>query len=106
MARTAASYYVKVASFWRGSGARWIGPFETKSQAESAINLAIASPNSQAIWHYHDAKNRMTAIRIFGMFSKSQAERKGMRDERHEDSNVLGTRIPVSTDDLFEMENR
>lgn len=106
MARKAATYYVRLDTYWQGSRDRWCGPYVTREQAQAAIDVALNEPETKAVMSNRNPRDTRNAIRIYGVFSRSEAIRKGMRDERHEDSNVLGTRIPISTDDLFEMENR
>jgi hypothetical protein len=104
--RATPTYYVRFDTYWQGSPDRWAGPFDTRGEAQEAIDLAVDTPHTCAVLAGQTPGDIKHAVRVYGVSNKSQAERLGMRDHTHDTTNVVGMRVPTSTDDLFEIEQR
>lgn len=105
MPKSPATYYVRVDTFWQNSADRFVGPFKSRPAAEAAIREANAAPGGEVVVMGTSPRNIKRAIRIWGVLTKTEAERAGMRDEYDSRRNVL-PRIPIDTDDLFDLEER
>jgi len=104
MARTPASYYVKFDTYWQHSPDRFAGPFASRDDAQAAIDAALNDPQSKAVMYGQHATDIKHGVRIYGILSRSEARRDGLRLDWDAEQNCIGKRIPVSTDDLFELE--
>lgn len=106
MAKTPATYYIRIDTLWANSPDRWVGPFASPDEAQAEINRALGADNSKCVMASQMAYDAKHAIRIYGVASKSQAQRKSLQDYGLGDdsSNVIGWHIPLSTDELFEIE--
>lgn len=102
--RATPTYYVRFDTYWQGSPDRWAGPYDNRMDAEIAIDDAVHAPDTCAVMAGRTPSDIKRAIRIYGIYSKSQAERAGMRDLAADVPNIVGPRVPTSTDDLFDME--
>ena len=106
MARTAAAYYIRIDTCWKNSPDRYVGPFETKDEAQAEIDRALSADNN--VWRAdrHVGGNIKYAVRVYpDILSATEAKRRGMRllgDLRG--TNLIGARIPDSTDDLYDIE--
>lgn len=110
MARTTdcpSEFYIRLDTYWRHSPDRFVGPFPNRQEAQTEIDRALDAPGSLVLMSTQNAANVRDGIRVFGVMSKSVARRQyRLKDWRlgDEASNVLGKRIPLSTQDLFSME--
>lgn len=104
--RAIPTYYVRLDTCWQNSADWFAGPYDNRLLAQNAIDRALCAANSQVVLLGQHAENVRVAIRVWGILSKSQAERVGMRDYATTRSNVIGERIPLDTDDLFEMQRQ
>lgn len=106
MAKTPATYYVRIDTLWQNSPDWWVGPFASEGEAQAEIDRALNDQKSACVMAGRLAGDVKHAIRIFGIVPKSQAIRKGLKAYSLGDNynNTLGKFIPLSTDDLAEME--
>jgi hypothetical protein len=104
MARTPATYFVRIGTYWQNSPYRFVGPFATREEAEAAIEAAYTNGNVN-VWRSSSmcGGDIKTAICVYGVMNKSEAFRAGMRDIGLRGTNML-PRIPVNTDELFDYE--
>ena len=108
MARTAAAYYIRIDTYWQNSPDRYVGPFETKDEAQAEIDRALSADNN--VWNArnHVGGNIKYAIRVYpDILSATEAKRMGMRPlGALRGTNMIGGRIPDNTDDLYEIEEQ
>lgn len=106
MPRTASSYYIRIDTFWQNSPDRYVGPFETKDDAQAEIDRSARADNN--VWSARSlcGGNIKTAIRVYpDILTATEAKRMGMRPlGALRGTNMIGARIPDSTDDLYEIE--
>lgn len=103
MPKTAATYYVRIDTFWQNSPDRFVGPFPTRAAAQKAIDAACADPQSQIVVLGTSPRDIKHAIRVWGIMTATEARRAGMHEDWDSLRNVL-PEIPLHTDHLFEME--
>jgi len=106
MAKTPATYYVRLDTFWQHSPDRFAGPFGSREAAEAAIDAATTNPAADVVRLDRRPRDIKYAIRVYGVLPASQALRLGMCTPEMTDysrTNVI-SRIPLDTDDLFELE--
>lgn len=106
MSRAAPAYYIRLDTFWQGSPDRWVGPFSSRAEAEAEIARVADEPESLIALPGRAAADVRHGIRVYGVFSRSAAQRESLRDYSlgDERSNLLGKRLPATTDELFDME--
>jgi hypothetical protein len=104
--RSQATYYIHIDTFWQNSPDRFVGPFDSKAEAQAAIDEAYDALDSNVAAYGMSSNNIKGAVRVHGVLSKSAARRAGMRDYGLGDdtSNVIGERVPHSMNDLKEIE--
>ncbi len=73
-----ATYYIRTDTFWQNSPDTGEGPFDTRKEAQEWINEKTSGPENYVLAGQSPA-NIKTAKRIFGVYSKSEARRLGMR---------------------------
>lgn len=95
-------YYIRFDTYWQGSADRWVGPFASRSQANTEIERATKAEGSLAVQAGRSPSNIKYAIRVWGVQTRSEARRYGMREG--ENTNIVGTTIPLNTDELFDIE--
>lgn len=106
MTKSAAAYYIRIDTYWQHSPDRWVGPFASRKQAEGAIGAALNAEDGCAVMSGQRPQDIKRAIRVYGVFPKSHAERMGMRDASHyPKSNLIGHEVPINIDELFEKES-
>lgn len=105
MARIPASYYVKLDTYWQHSPDRFAGPFANRDEAEKAIDIALKRAGSKVTMYNHQAADVRHGIRVYGVLSRSEARRDGLRLDWDGQRNCIGKVIPVDTDHLFDLEN-
>ena len=81
---TVAKYFVKVDTFWQNSADTWYGPYTSKADAQAAIDKAVEERGA------HEGHgltcNVKSQVRIWGIFTKTDARRHGMRAYMYGDS--------------------
>ena len=102
----AKGYYVRIDTYWQNSPDRWVGPFATATEAQAEIDKAVGAYDSKVTPATQMAADVKHGIRVLGIAPKSQAQRRGLKDFSLGDdiSNIIGNKIPLSTDDLFDLE--
>lgn len=73
-----ATYYVRTDTFWQNSPDNWEGPFDSKREAQEWIDEKLSS-DEDYVMSGTSPRNIRDAKRIFGVYSKSEARRMGMR---------------------------
>lgn len=98
-------YFVRFDSYWQNSSNYFVGPFDSKREAEAEIDRAESAVNSMVVRSFQTAANVRDGIRVHGVMSYTAARRAGMRDERYGDdwSNVYND-VPVNWNELPERE--
>jgi len=107
MPKTPPTYYVRLDTFWQNSPDRWAGPFTSRDEAEQAIDDAARSKESLVVRLNQNPQDIKHAIRVYGVFPASQAIRRGMiLPEMDIDRTNIIDRIPLDTDELFDIEQK
>lgn len=101
-----ANYFIRIDTYWQNSPDHFVGPFESRETAQTAIDAALEAPNTCAVAAGQMARDVKNGIRVHGILSQTEAKRMGMKDWRLGDneSNVIGKRVPVDTADLYQMQ--
>lgn len=109
MARiTSPRYYIRVDTYWQNSPDRFVGPFETREEAQKALSTV---PESANVWLSTSTcgGNIRTAIRVYpAILTATEAKRSGMIDDyghAHRNYNIIPA-IPRDTNELFDLEQR
>lgn len=92
-----ATFFVRIDTYWAGSHDRFVGPFNSRQDANAAINAAVWAEGSLVTPSGKMAKNAKSGIRVHGIVSKSEAKRLGFK------GNAL-TEIPLDTEALYQAE--
>ena len=105
MARTsAATYFVRVDTYWQDSPDYFVGPFATRADAQAAIDGIDTADN---VWRADSlcGGDIRTAVRVYPeVLTATEAKRRGMRGDYSSKHNVINA-MPTSGDDLFDMVN-
>lgn len=96
-----ATYFIRIDTFWQNSPDRFVGPFDSRSDAQAEIDRAIDAPNSKVTVSNQSASDIRYGIRVHGIHPRTVCERNYGMDER----NTLSRTIPLSTVDLTEHED-
>jgi len=78
-------YYVRTDTFWQNSPDRWEGPFDTRVEAQEWIDEKLDGPENY-VMSGQSPRDIKTARRIFGIYSKTEARRLGLRSYVHGDN--------------------
>lgn len=90
------TYYIEIDSYWQDSQSSFVGPFESRAEAQAWFNLEEWEPDHN-VW----ASTGMcggdirTAYRIYPEpLSKTEARRRGLRDRGEADNTIPPTIQP------------
>lgn len=101
-----ATYFIRIDTYWQNSADRFVGPFTSKALAEEEMQRALAAKNN--VWSARSlcGGNIKYAIRVYpDVLTATEAKRMGMRPlGALRGTNMIGERVPDSTDDLYEIE--
>lgn len=99
------SYFVRFITYWQNSPDFFVGPFDSRAEAEAEIERAVNAPRSAVVYGDALTNDLRDGVNVRGVLSFTTARRIGMRDERYGDdnSNVYDD-IPVSLSRLPEKE--
>lgn len=104
MARTtAARYFVRIDSYWQNSADYFVGPFESREQAQAAIDGIQTEDN---VWLSTSmcGGDIRTAVRVYPtILTATEAKRMGMRNDYGHKHNVVPEMPSKRGRDLFEM---
>lgn len=89
-------YYVNIDTLWANSPEWFVGPFNTRADAEAEIERAINAPDSKVQLHTKAALDVRDGIRVWGIMPKSAARRAGMRESGWRKANLISKTIPLS----------
>ena len=105
MARTsAATYFVRIDTYWQNSKDNFVGPFESRAAAQAAIDGIQTEDN---VWLSTSTcgGDIRSAVRVYPtILTASEAKRMGMRDDYSSRHNTVPA-MPSRENDLFEMLN-
>src|SRR5260221_1960407 len=106
MARTAASYYIRIDTYWQNSPNRFVGPFATREEAEAEVERALAASGSLVARAENHSPNVRRGILVFpDILTRSEAVRTGLRPMGSlRGGNCVGEHIPVNIDELADLE--
>ena len=99
------TYYIRMDTFWQNSPDRWVGPFDSRDEADAAIEAAREEPGALIALPGVAAPDVRHAVRVYGVHPRSTAQRMGMRAYALGDArdNTL-SRLPINADELFDIE--
>jgi hypothetical protein len=101
-----ARYYVRVDTYWQNSPDRFVGPFDTRDEAQAAIDDI---PTRDNVWLSTSTcgGNIKTAVRVYPtILTATEAKRSGMVEDYASSRYNVIPRMPHDSDDLFEMTQR
>jgi hypothetical protein len=90
-----ATYFIRIDTYWQNSADRFVGPFNSREAAETAIVTATDAAGSKVVRRGQSASDIKRGIRVHEVLSKTDAKRAGMNER-----NTLGAVIPLDTHDL------
>lgn len=90
-------YYIKLDSYWQNSPDRWVGPYESRAEAQEAVNT------SSLILPGQTPADIKEALRFWGRYPKGAALKQGLPTEAPESWLILPS-IPDSLSELRQME--
>jgi len=103
MARTsAAQYFIRIDTYWQNSKDYFVGPFESRDEAQAAIDGIQTEDN---VWLSTSTcgGDIRSAIRVYPkILTATEAKRGGMHDDYGNRHNVVPV-MPSRENDLFEM---
>ena len=92
-----AQYFIRIDTYWQNSANRFVGPFASRSAAQTEIDRAMDAPMNLVCHANQTAIDIKNGIRVHGIHPRTVCERNyGMNDQR----NVLTAKIPLNTDEL------
>ena len=105
MARTsAAQYFIRIDTYWQNSKDNFVGPFDSRNEAQSAIDNIQTEDN---VWLSTSTcgGDIRSAVRVYPtILTASEAKRMGMRNDYSSNHNAVPV-MPSRENDLFEMLN-
>lgn len=105
MARTsAATYFIRIDTYWQNSADYFVGPFESRANAQTAIDDIQTEDN---VWLSTSmcGGDIRTAVRVFPhIYTASEAKRSGMKNDYSSSHNTVPM-MPSRENDLFAMLN-
>jgi len=73
-------FYIEVCGYWQNSPSLFVGPFETKAEAEAAVQAAIEADGSEAVRPGQMARDLKDGVRLY-VLTTTEARRTGMFDK-------------------------
>jgi hypothetical protein len=95
------TYYIRLDTYWQGSGDYFVGPFQDAVSAGNAIDAAVNAEGSLVAWYDRLSSDVKDGVRVWGVLTKTQAVRAGLSTEPGR-CNLLGTEMPLTRTDLLE----
>jgi len=100
-----ATYYIHIDTYYADSPDTYVGPFESKPEANRSITDSQNETGSQVVFGGQPSDMR-NAIRVYGVLSKTQAKKQGMKsygEGDHSDNTISS--MPKNTSELHQMTN-
>lgn len=98
-----AQYFIQVDTYWQNSPDYFVGPFDTREDAQAAIDGIRTEDN---VWLSTSmcGGNIRDAVRVYpAILTRSEARRGGMRDDAASAKYNVVPRMPTDATDLYEM---
>jgi hypothetical protein len=75
-----AKFYIEAHGYWQNSPSLFVGPFDTRDDAEAAVQAAIAANGSCAVRSGQMARDIKNGVRLY-VHTTTEARRAGMFDK-------------------------
>lgn len=103
-----ATFFIRIDTLWQNSPDYFVGPFDTRAEAQAAIDAAVNHDDSKVVLPGRMAGDVKEAVRVHGILGKTEARKAGLTDlvlfgDRTLHSNLLGKEVPFNGGRLSEL---
>lgn len=103
------TFYIRIDTLWQNSPDYFVGPFDSREQAQAAIDKAQENEHSEIRTEGHMAGDLRETVRVHGILSKTEARKIGMvgpeLGDNVEYGNTIGKEMPFNAGRLSQIVN-